>query len=251
MLSAFLKKVKFKRSSNVLVLLPCGLKDEEKSLYYSLFEKLGCNEISLIPSVICALVGSGVNVLSPKASMIVDIGGATTDIAVVNLGSIFKGVTLGIGGKAMDIAISNALTMAKEGITVGLPTAERVKNEIGSLYNNDKLNMEVLGLDSEFNIPKSRIVEASEIKHVLEAFLDEIIRTVNVTINSLPPEISADIIKTGVLFTGGVSAINGLDEYLKKNITYNFTISDDGANVAINGAGKLLSDEALLEKVLS
>ncbi len=250
MLNDFLKKIKFKKGSNVLVLVPCGLKTEEKELYYSLFEKVGCNEVSLIPTVICSLIGQGVSVISPKASMIVDIGGATTDIAVVNLGSILKGVTLGIGGKGMDIAISNALAMAKDGILIGIPTAEKVKNEIGSLYKNDMLNMEVMGLDASTYVPKTRIISSGEIRHVLEAYLDEVVRTINVTINTLPPEISADIIKNGLLFTGGVSQVVGLDEYLKRNLSYNFIISEQAENVAMNGAGKLLNDEALLNRIL-
>lgn len=251
MLLTFFKKIKYKKSSNILVLTACGLSSEEKDKYYALFEKLGFNEVSLIPSVLCALVGQNVNILSPKATMIVDIGGATTDIAVVNLGSILKGVTLGIGGRAMDIALSNALAMAKDGILIGLPTAERVKNEIGSLYKNDTLNMEVMGLDGASNMPKTKIVSCKDIRHVFEAFLEEIVRTVNVTINTLPPEISADIIKNGVIFTGGVSKINGLEEFLKNNLIYNFTISDDGENVAILGGGKLISDEQLLKRVLA
>lgn len=251
MLSTFLKKIKYKKSSNILVLIPCGLSAEEKKKYYSLFDKLGFNEISLIPAVLCSLLGCNVNILSPKASMIVDIGGATTDIAVVNLGSILKGVTLGIGGRAMDIALANSLAMAKDGILIGLPTAERVKSEIGSLYKNDTLNMEVMGLDGASNMPKTKIISCKDIRHVFEAFLEEIVRTVNVTINTLPPEISADIIKNGVIFTGGVSKITGLDDFLKRNLTYNFTISDDAENVAILGAGKLISDDALLKKVLS
>lgn len=251
MLSCFLKKIKYKKASNILVLIPCGLTGEEKKKYYELFDKLGFNEISLIPAVLCSLLGCNVNILSPKASMIVDIGGATTDIAVVNLGSILKGVTLGIGGRAMDIALANSLAMAKDGILIGLPTAEKVKNEIGSLYKNDTLNMEVMGLDGASNMPKTKIISCRDIRHVFEAFLEEIVRTINVTINTLPPEISADIIKNGVIFTGGVSKITGLDDFLKRTLTYNFTISDDGENVAILGAGKLLNDEALLKKVLA
>ena len=250
MLTNFFKKIKYKKSSNILILTPCGLQAEEKKKYYQLFDKLGFNEISLIPSVLCSLLGCNVNILSPKASMIVDIGGATTDVAVVNLGSILKGVTLGIGGRAMDIALANSLAMAKDGILIGLPTAEKVKNEIGSLYKNDTLNMEVMGLDGASNMPKTKIVSCREIRHVFEAFLEEIVRTINVTINTLPPEISADIIKNGVIFTGGVSKIAGLDDFLKRTLTDNCTISDDCEKVAILGAGKLLNDDALLKKVL-
>lgn len=250
MISTFLKKIKCKKNSNIIVLIPCGLKEEEKELYYQLFEKLGFGEVSLVPSVICSALGCGVNVLSPKASMIVDIGGATTDIAVVNLGSILKGVTLGLGGKAMDIAISSSLALSHDGLLIGLPTAETVKNEIGSLYKNDTLNTEVMGLDAATNLPRSRIVSSREIKRVIEAHLEEVIRTINVTILALPPEISADIVKNGVLFTGGVSKIAGLDYFLKNNLTFNFTIADEPQNSTMIGAGKLLSDENLLSHIL-
>ena len=249
MLSTFLKKISFRKGANVVCLIPCGLNEEDKQVYYSLFEKLGFNEVLLLPSVICSLIGHGVNVASPKASMIVDIGGTTTDIAVVNLGSILKGAPLGIGGKAIDIAIANSLALGKDGILIGLPTAEKVKNEIGSLYKNDTLNMEVMGLDIEANVPKSRIISCREIRRVIEAYLEEVVRTVNVTINTLPPEISTDIIKNGVLFTGGVSQLAGFDDFLKRNLSYNFNISDDPENLSILGAGKLISDDALLKIV--
>lgn len=249
MLSTFLKKVGFKKGANVVCLIPCGLNKEDKESYYALFEKLGFNEVLLVPSVICSLIGFGVNVASPKASMLVDIGGTTTDIAVVNLGSILKGATLGIGGKSIDIAIANSLALGKDGILIGLPTAEKVKNEIGSLYKNDTLNMEVMGLDIKTNTPKSRIVSCGEIRRVIEAYLEEVVRTVNVTINTLPPEISTDIIKNGVVFTGGVSQLAGFEDFLKKNLTYNFKISQDPEDLAIFGAGKLIGDEALLKIV--
>lgn len=250
MLQTFLKKLNYRKGANVVCLIPCGLTKDDQNKYYSLFEKLGFNEVLLIPSVICSLIGQGVNVTSSKANMIVDIGGATTDIAVVNLGSILKGVTLGIGGKAIDIAIANSLALGKDGILIGLPTAEKVKNEIGSLYKNDTLNMEIMGLDIENNVPKSRIVSCKEIEKVIKAHMEEIVRTINVTINSLPPEISTDVVKNGIIFTGGVSKLFGLEEFLKRNLPYNFVISENPENLAIYGAGKLLNDDALLKIIV-
>ena len=247
MLQTFLKKVGYRKGANVICLIPCGLSKEEQDKYYSLFEKLGFNEVLLIPSVICSLIGHGVNVVSSKANMIVDIGAATTDVAVVNLGSILKGVTLGIGGKTIDIAIANSLALGKDGILIGLPTAEKVKNEVGSLYKNDTLNMEIMGLDIENNVPKSRIVSCKDIQKVIKAHMEEIVRTINVTINSLPPEISTDVIKSGVIFTGGVSKLFGLEDFLKRNLPYNFVISDNPENLAIYGAGKLINDDSLLK----
>lgn len=255
MLEHFLAKVGFKRfKRNALVLIPCGLSSKEKAEYYRLFEDIGMSSVDLLPSVLATAVGCGCNINSTKANMVVNIGGTTTDIAVVNLCSILKGVSLGIGGKKMDIAIANTLALPSNGenkrILIGVPTAEKLKNEIGSLYKNDTLKMEVVGVDIESKTPKARIIVSQELRNVLIAFFEEILRTIDVTINSLPPEISADILKNEMYFTGGVSKLQGLENYLKLNLPYPFKIVENPEDVTMLGVGKLLNDGALLNKVL-
>ena len=255
MLEHFLSKVGFKRNRrNALVLIPCGLSAKDKGEYLRLFEDVGMNVVDLVPSIIASAVGSGCNISTTRASLLVNVGGTTTEIAVINLSSILEGVSMGIGGKKMDIAIANSLALPNGGenkrILVGVPTAEKIKNEIGSLYRNDTLKMEVLGVDIESKAPKARVVTAQEIRPVLVAFFEEILRTIDVTINSLPPEISADILKNEICFTGGVARLAGLESFLKEKLPYPFKIVENPEDVTIMGAGKLLNDSQMLNQII-
>ncbi len=255
MMEHFLSKVGFKKhKQNAIILVPCGLSSDDKKEYYRLFDALGFLSVDLIPSVIATAVGCGCNVASTKASMVVNMGGTTTDVAVVNLCSILQGVSLGIGGKQIDLAIANTLALPKNGenkrILVGIPTAENIKSEIGSLYKNDTLKMEVMGLDINSKTPKARVVTAHDVRPVIVAFFEEILRTVDVVINTLQPEISADILKNCIYFSGGLSKIAGFEEFLRANLPYPFEIVNAPEDVTIMGAGKLLNDNELLTKVL-
>lgn len=254
MLKYFLDKVGFKKNKfNVLVLVHCGITKEEKKLFRRLFEDVGFLEVDFLPSILCSAYGAGKNISSAKASIVVNIGGTVTDISAINLNSLMQGVTLGIGGRLMDIEIANAIALSKKssgGVLIGLPTAEKIKNEVGSLYKNDSLNIEVIGTDLTTKNPISKVVKSDDIKSVLEAFYEEIVRTIEVTITTLPPEVTSDIINNGIMFTGGCSKINGLDEFLTKNLSYPFSIAENPEDVTILGAGKLLNDPELLEIVL-
>lgn len=254
MLKYFLEKINFKKNrSSAIVLVHCGISKEEKSLYRRLFEDVGFLDIEFLPSILCSAYGAGKNISSAKASIVVNMGGSVTDVAAINLNSLMQGVTLGIGGRLMDIEIANHIALSKKdgnGVLVGLPTAEKIKNEVGSLYKNDSLNMEVMGTDLKTKAPTSRVVSSAEIKPVIEAFLEEILRTIEVTITSLPPEVTADIINNNIIFTGGLANIAGLEEFLKKNLSYPYVIAENPEDVTILGAGKLLQDPELLEITL-
>lgn len=255
MMEHFLAKIDFKRGHKCgIVLIPCGLTNEEKTEYYHLFEDLGFASVDLVPNVMASAVGVGCNLTSSKASMVVNIGGTTTDVAVMNLCSIIKGASLGIGGKQIDNAIANSLALSNNNeekrILIGLPTAEKLKNEIGSLYKNDTLKMEVMGLDYGAKTPKARVVTSQEIRPVLQAFFEEIVRTIDVTINSLQPEISADILKNGIIFVGGLCKIAGFELFLKNNLPYPFEIAQNPEDVTIFGAGKMLNDTSLCNKIV-
>ena len=181
--------------------------------------------------------------------MVVNIGGANTDIAVVNMNSIVKGATLGLGGRAVDVAIANTIAY-NHGLIIGTPTCEKLKMEVGSLYPNDALNMEVNGLDADSKLPKPYIISAEDIAIVLEPFFEEIVRSIDVTITSLAPEMTTDIVKSGIVFAGGMSQVAGLEHYLKTHLRYPFKIVEDADNVTILGAGKLLNDEDLLSEII-
>ncbi len=243
-------KVDFKKKrDNVMVIISCGLSEEEKRKYLNLLHSVGCKDVCLVPSIICTCIGAGKNISSTKTTMAVNIGGANTDIAVINMNSIVKGATLGVGGRAMDSAIAHTIAY-NHGIVIGLGTAETLKNEVGSLFTNDSLNMEIAGVDIETKIPRAYIITSDDMYPVLEPYFAEILRAVEVTITSLAPEISTEIINSGVMFAGGVSQIAGLNDYLKKHFRFPYYIVDDADNVAILGAGKLLNDQTLLAKIV-
>lgn len=249
LLMHFFEKLDFKKNrDSILVLVNCGLSQKDKETFLSLLYEIGFKEVMLVPTVFCSLIGAGKNISSTKANMVVNIGGGSTDIAVINMNSIVKGATLGLGGRAVDVAVANTIAY-NNGLVIGLGTSEKLKTEVGSLYPNDTLNMEVTGVDIESKIPRSYIISSNDLLVVLEPFFDEIIRSIDVTITSLPPEITTDIINNGVLFVGGMSNITGLDYYLKNHFKYPFKIVEDCENVSILGAGKLLDDPQLLEKI--
>ncbi len=248
LLEYFFKKVEYRRRENVMVLINCGLSDGDKRQYLNLLHSIGFKEVVLVPTVLCTCLGAGKNISSTKITMVVNMGGANTDIAVVNMNSIIKGATLGIGGRAMDSAISRSIAY-NNGIVIGLGMAQTLKNEVGSLFANDTLNMEVTGVDVETKIPRGYIITSSDLYPILVPFFHEILQAIEVTITSLPPEISTDIINNGVLFAGGLSQIAGFAQFLKKNFRFPYTIAADAENVSILGAGKLLDDEELIKKI--
>ena len=246
----YLEKLDFKKNrESCLVLTNCALEPSERENYLNLMHDIGFKDVILIPTIVCSLVGAGKNISSTKTNMIVNIGGACTDFAVINMNNILKGATLGIGGRAVDAAIANTIAY-NQGVVIGLGTSEKLKLTVGSLYKNDTLNMEITGVDAESKIPRSYIISSQDLLPVLEPFFAEIIRTLDVTITSLPPDTSADIINNAIIFTGGMSKLAGLESYLKKNFRYPFKIVDDAENVSILGAGKLLDDVNLLERII-
>ena len=206
-------------------------------------------QVELVPAVLCSLIGEGRKIDGSTVNMVVNIGGTYTDIAVVNMSTILKGATLSIGGKSIDASIVNYLAF-KDELVIGLPTAEILKNDVGSLYENDTLNMEVTGVDVKNKSPKSVVIHSMELQSAIEPFYSEILRAVDTTINTLAPEVVTDIINNKILVCGGCAKLQGLDNYFKQYLKYPVHISSDTDYITIMGAGKLLSDQALLQSVL-
>jgi rod shape-determining protein MreB len=249
LLKYFLSKVEFKPyRDNAIFVVPCGLSAKEKDNILSVCEGANLGETILVPSALCSCLGQNRSVDTSKVNMVVDIGGTGTEIAVINMSNILKGATLGIGGKSIDVSIVNFLAYT-EHLVIGLSTAETLKNEVGSLFENDTLNMEITGVDTETKSPKAVVIFSNDLQTAIEPFFNEIVRAIDTTINSLPPEIVADIINNKILICGGCAKIQGLEDYLKKNLKYPVEFCDDIDNATILGAGKLLSDKQLLESI--
>lgn len=204
LLKHFLSKVNFKpNDDNVLFLTPCGITAREKDNILRVCEAVNMGYVELMPAVLCSCVGEGRKIDGSTVNMVVNIGGTYTDIAVVNMSNIMKGATLSIGGKSMDAAIVNYLAY-KDELLIGLPTAENLKNEVGSLYENDILNMEITGVDIQTKSPKTVIIHSHELLCAIEPFYGEIVRAIDTTINTLPPEVVSDIINNKILICGAV-----------------------------------------------
>lgn len=254
LLKHFLDKIVPKKSffSKVkcLVPIPTGINEEEKQEYLNVFQSAGIKEVTFVPRLICSAYGAGLNVFSNSANLIVDIGGVSTDIGVVNLGTIIEGATLAVGGKAIDAQIVRTVSQ-KYGVEIGLLSAQKLKEEIGSLYSNDTANMEVNGVDVNTKAPAGTLVYATDVKEAVLPLLLEITRIIETTLNILPPEISSDVAKNGVIITGGFADIAGLAKYLTKEIGLHVSVAENASNASILGAGKLLSNTAELKKVLN
>lgn len=233
-----------------LVPYPTGLSEEEKNDYKTVFLNVGINDVIFVPRLLCSAYGGGVNIFANSANMVIDIGGVSTDVGVINLGTLIDGATLCVGGKAIDAQIVRTVS-SKYGIEIGLSSAQKLKEEIGSLYSNDTANMEVMGVDTRTKSPASVVVYATDVKMSVMPLLSEIGRIVETTLNILPPEISADVAKNGILITGGFSGIVGLERYLRTTLNLPIIIAEDAPNACILGAGKLLANLNELKRVLN
>lgn len=254
LLKHFLDKVTPKKNIftkiKCLVPYPTGLTQEEKKDLKTVFLNVGVNDVIFVPRLLCSCYGGGVNIFANSANMVIDIGGVSTDIGVVNLGTLIDGATLCVGGKAIDAQIVRTVSN-KYGVEIGLSSAQKLKEEIGSLYSNDTANMEVMGVDVRTKSPASVVVYATDVQMSVMPLLTELCRIVDTTLNILPPEISADVAKNGILITGGLSEIVGLERYLRTTLNLPIVIAEDASNACILGAGKLLANLNALKKVLN
>lgn len=254
LLKHFLDKIIHKKNvfSKIKCVVPCptGLTIEEKEDYKKVFLGAGVSGVIFIPRLLCSAYGSGVNIFSNSANLVIDIGGVSTDVGVINLGSIIDGATLAVGGKAIDAQIVRTVS-SKYGVEIGLSSAQKLKEEIGSLYTNDTANMEVVGADNKTKAPASVLVYATDVKEAVLPLILEIQRIVETTLNILPPEISSDVAKNGILVTGGFADISGLEKYLRNEINLPVKISANAQNACILGAGRLLAELPQLKKLIN
>lgn len=233
----------------ILICVPTGITEESKQAYVNVCKSVGAKTVIAVPKIICSAYGAGVNIGANNAQFVIDIGGGTIDSAVINLSSIIEGSTLALGGRAMDTAISE-LVKNKYGVEIGILTANKVKESIGSLFDGDNASMEVCGIDLVSKLPVNLPIFASDIQEAIAPFLDEIIRVIETTINILPPEISGDVCRNGLVICGGFSKIAGIVKFFRSVFNLPVTVIDTSENTCIIGASKLINHDDVLEKVL-
>lgn len=257
----------------VVVGIPSGITEVERRAVWEAALSAGARECSLIEEPMAAAVGAGISVFEPTGVLIVDIGGGTTEIAVISLGGIVVNRSLKIAGNEMDQAIIHYIRL-RHGLIIGEKSAEEIKMKIGSAYvkklkakaqsakqkekeeeaaehneeKNDKVAV-VRGRDIETGLPKSLKVTESEVREAIGPVVSQIVDSVMEVVEETPPELTSDILEHGILLTGGGALIHGIDEMMVDRTKIPVTIIEDPLTTVVRGTAKLLEDSELLNRV--
>lgn len=264
----------------VVIGIPSSVTEVERRAVWEAALSAGAREAYLIEEPMAAAIGEGVSVFQPRGVMVVDIGGGTTEIAVISLGGIVVGRSLRMAGDDMDQAIAHYIRL-KHGLLLGESTAEDLKIKIGSAYKkNSKLKVQnsklkdaegeteisrvkeiqieeekgermaiVRGRDIETGLPKSIRISETEVREALASVLSQIIEEVASVLEESPPELTNDILEHGILLAGGGAKLAGLDHLIIERIHIPVVVSQDPLTAVVRGTGKLLEDDAMLSRV--
>lgn len=232
--------VPFKPSPRVLVCVPCGATQVERRAIRESVEGAGASEVFLITEPMAAAIGAGLPVSEAKGSMIVDIGGGTTEVAIISLNGIVYSSSVRIGGNRFDQAIIDYVRNTKR-YEIGESTAEQVKIEIGSAYAEQEMHeKEVRGRSVVEGVPRSFTLNSNEILEALSDPIKGIVATVRTALEKSPPELAADIAEHGMMLSGGGALLHNLDKLLREETGIPVTIADDPLTCVARGGGKAL-----------
>src|SRR5512136_1480579 len=252
MLSYFIRRA-HNRSTfvrpRIIIGIPSEVTQVEKRAVKDSALKAKASEVYLVDQAMAAAIGAGLPITEPSGNMVVDIGGGTTDIAVISLSGIVYSRSVRMAGNQMDEAIMNYLKR-KYNLLIGERTAEQIKIEIGSAYPLDKpLTMEIKGRNLIEGVPKTITIDDSEIREALSECISTIMNAIRVALERTPPELSADISDRGIVLTGGGALLKNLDKRIREETGLPVSIADDPLASVVLGTGKMLSDFKLLRKI--
>ena len=253
MLDFFIKMSKTNRSfltrPRIVIGIPTGITEVEKRAVKDVALKAKASEVYLVEQSVSAALGADLPISDPVGSMIVDIGGGTTDIAVISLNGIVYNHSIRIAGHEMDEAIIQYLKR-KYNLLIGESSAEKAKVQIGSAYPLDEpMTMEVKGRDLSKGIPKIVVISDQEVREALDNIVSSIIDAIKYALERIPPELSADLIDRGIILTGGSALLKNLDKRISEETHLPVFITDDPLTTVVLGAGKMLDDLDLLKKI--
>ncbi|MCA1932311.1 MAG: rod shape-determining protein [Calditerrivibrio sp.] len=252
MLRYFITKVNNKRSfvrPRIIVAVPSGVTQVEKRAVKDSAIQAGAREVYIVEEPMAAAIGSGLPIQEPSGNMIVDIGGGTTEVAVISLSGIVYANSVRVGGDEMDEAIVNYIKR-NYNLLIGTSTAEKIKMEIGSAYRlDDEMSIEIKGRDLLNGIPKTVEISDTEIREALNDAVSKIVDAVKSALEKTPPELSADIVDRGIVLSGGGALLKGLDRKLAEETGLPIIVADDPLKAVACGAGKVLDELDLLKKV--
>jgi rod shape-determining protein MreB len=234
----------------IIICVPSGITEVEKRAVRDSAKHAGAREVFLVAEPIAAAIGVGLPVDQPSGNMIIDIGGGTTEIAVIALNGIVCDKSIRVGGDEMDEAIVGYIKK-NYNLLIGDQTAEQIKTEIGSAYKlEQELEMEVKGRDLVAGIPKTLRISSDEVRQALTEPIDSIVEAVKEALEHTPPELAADIVDRGIVMTGGGSLLKGLDALLKEATNLPINMVDDPLYCVVLGTGKILDDVGSYEDVI-
>ncbi|MCZ6701497.1 MAG: rod shape-determining protein [Ignavibacteria bacterium] len=252
MIRAFIKKVRagFLSSRKVVMAVPSGVTEVEKRAVRDSAEHAGAKEVHLIAEPMSAAIGIGIDVDEAVGNMIIDIGGGTTEIAVVALSGIVNEESIRVAGDDMNYAIMQFFKR-NHNILIGERTAEAIKCEVGSAVPlKEEITIQVKGRDLIGGIPKTSEVSSVEIREALNDSIVQIIEAIRQTLERTPPELSADILDRGVMLTGGGALLKGLDDRIRMETNLPVHVAEDPLTAVVLGAGKVIDDLNQYSKVL-
>jgi rod shape-determining protein MreB len=252
MLRYFIRKVHNRRSlvrPRIIISVPSGVTQVEKRAVREAAESAGAREVFLIEEPMAAAIGADLPITEPTSNMIVDIGGGTTEVAVISLAGTVYSRSVRVGGDKMDEAILQHIKR-KYNLLIGLQTAELIKVTVGSAYPTDEPEcIEVKGRDLVTGIPKILTIDSEEVRKAIYEKVETIIETVRIALEQTPPELSADVVDKGIVLTGGGALLKNLDVLLREETRLPITITDDPITTVVLGAGKVLDNLSLLKEI--
>ena len=252
MIRYFILKVHNRRAlvrPRMVICIPSGVTQVEKRAVKDSAIQAGAREVYLIEEPMAAAIGAGLPIQEPSGNMVVDIGGGTTEVAVISLSGIVYANSVRVGGDEMDDNIVNYIER-QYNLLIGTATAEDLKIKLGSAFPlENEIKTEIKGRDLVTGIPKTIEISDSEIREALKESITKIVDAVRIALEQTPPELSADIVDRGIVLTGGGALLKNLDKRLSHETGLPIIVSDDPLKAVVLGSGKVLDDIELLRKV--
>ena len=255
MLRHFLKQVTAKRifriKPRVVVGVPSGITELERRAVRSSAMAAGAKVVYMVAEPMAAAIGVGLPVETPTGNMVIDIGGGTTEIAVIALSGIVSNTSIRVGGDEVDSAIVTFLRK-NYNLLIGEPTAEAIKIQIGSAFDfGEEREMEVKGRDLVSGIPKTVSVHSQEVRECIQEPIQAIVEAVRRSLEITPPELASDIVDRGIIMTGGGALIRGLDRLLQHETNLPIHVDEDPLTCVVRGAGRILDEVQKYRTVLT
>jgi rod shape-determining protein MreB len=252
MLRYFIRKVHDRRTfvrPRIIIGVPSGITQVEKRAVRESADSAGAREVFFIEEPMAAAIGAGLPVTEPAANMVVDIGGGTTEVAVISLAGIVYSKSVRVAGDDMDEAVIQHIKR-KYNLLIGGSTAEVIKMSIGNAFPTDEIDtIEVKGRDLITGIPKILTIDSKEIREAISEQVNVIIGTVRTALEQMPPELAADLVDKGIVLTGGGSLLKNLDSLLREETKLPIIITEDPLTAVAVGAGKALRNISILKEV--